>query len=84
MKVYSMPGKLWNMTMTFHLIKLQFNFLSKQIWIHGQKQMFFDGFCENTNSWANLVCKALDNSAFQIHFVLSQTFVNIIKVREVL
>ena len=34
--------------------------------------------------WANLVCIALDNSAFQIHFALSQTFVELVKVRKVL
>ena len=32
-----MPDKLWNMT--FHQIKFQFNFLSQQIWTHGQKKI---------------------------------------------
>ena len=34
--------------------------------------------------WENLVCLALDNSAFQIHFALSQTFMKMIKIWEVL
>ena len=34
--------------------------------------------------WENLVCIALENSSFQIYIVLSQTFVKMIKIREVL
>ena len=60
------------------------DFLSQKIWTHGQKEiMLFRWILQKhwfLYYWANLVCIALDNPVFQIHFVFSQTFMKMVKV----
>ena len=63
--------------MSFYLIEFQFNFLCQKfehmVKNRLRKHQFFYYL-------GNLVCIVPGNSAFQIHFMLNQTFVKMVKI----